>query len=64
MKTKILCCRNLEPEMRLAMKKCGCPWELHVLTGGYLAAPVAKAAFEEYFGEKNIEDSYKVKVLK
>ena len=33
-------------------------------TGGYLAAPVAKAAFEEYFGEKNIEDSYKVKVLK
>lgn len=31
MKTKILCCRNLEPEMRLAMKKCGCPWELHVL---------------------------------
>ena len=33
-------------------------------TGGYLAAPVAKAAFEEYFGEKSIEDSYKVKVLK
>ena len=33
-------------------------------TGGYLAAPVAKAVFEEYFGDKNIDDSYKVKVLK
>lgn len=31
MKTKILCCRTLEPEVRLAMKKCGCSFELDVL---------------------------------
>ena len=33
-------------------------------TGGYLAAPVAKAVFEEYFGEKVIDDLYEVKKLK
>ncbi len=33
-------------------------------TGGYLAAPVAKAVFEEYFGEKVIDDIYEVKKLK
>ena len=31
MRTKILCCRTLEPEIRLAMEKCGCQWELEVL---------------------------------
>lgn len=33
-------------------------------TGGYLAAPVAKAVFEEYFKDKEIEDKYATKVLK
>lgn len=33
-------------------------------TGGYLAAPVAKAVFEEYFGEKIVDDIYEVKKLK
>ena len=33
-------------------------------TGGYLAAPVAKAVFEEYFSEKSIDDIYEVKKLK
>lgn len=33
-------------------------------TGGYLAAPVAKAVFEEYFKEKVIDDLYEVKKLK
>lgn len=31
MRTKILCCRTLEPEVRLAMEQCACPWELKVL---------------------------------
>lgn len=31
MKTKILSCRTLEQEVRLAMEKCGCKWELEVL---------------------------------
>ena len=31
MRTKILCCRTLEPEVRLAMEKCGCNRELQVL---------------------------------
>ena len=31
MRTKILCCRTLAPEMRLAMEKCGCSWEMEVL---------------------------------
>ena len=31
MRTKILSCRTLEPEVRLAMKKCGCKLELEVL---------------------------------
>lgn len=31
MKTKMLSCRTLEPEVRLAMAKCGCTLELEVL---------------------------------
>ena len=31
MRTKILSCRTLEPEVRLAMKKCGCTLELEIL---------------------------------
>lgn len=31
MRTKILSCRTLEPEVRLAMEKCGCGFELEVL---------------------------------
>ena len=31
MRTKILSCRTLEPEVRLAMEKCGCTLELEVL---------------------------------
>lgn len=31
MRTKILSCRTLEPEVRLAMERCGCRWELDVL---------------------------------
>ena len=31
MRTKILCCRTLAPEMELAMEKCGCSWEMDVL---------------------------------
>lgn len=31
MRTKILSCRTLEPEVRLAMKQCGCNFELEVL---------------------------------
>ena len=32
MGTKILCCRNLEAEVRLAMKNCGCSYPLEVLS--------------------------------
>ena len=31
MRTKILSCRTLEPEIRLAMERCGAAWELEVL---------------------------------
>ena len=31
MRTKLLCCRTLEPEVRLAMERCGCTPELKVL---------------------------------
>lgn len=31
MRTKILSCRTLEREVRLAMESCGCRWELEVL---------------------------------
>lgn len=33
-------------------------------TGGYLAAPVAKAVFEKYFTVNDIKDSYDIKILK
>ena len=32
MKAKILACRTLEREVRLAMENCGCRWELEVLS--------------------------------
>lgn len=31
MRTKVLSCRTLEPEVRLAMERCGAKWELEIL---------------------------------